>query len=1683
VAAVGIALTPAGEPAQAQPPVPVPAATNPADPGTVRPSRVYDALQTGTELYRKGDYESAAIYFQKAQVSQDDLSAADKQSLANWVQLNSSALTARRNGADQIRKADVAMRQGRTQEAIAYLKAATPNQQYLAAADKQTFQRLSEKLMPVVPDKTQLVSSSQDGTESMARSKVKQARLLLSKGNYEAAQLLAQEADRLQATYAANEDTPRKVLADIEQARHAASEPKDAKGLLIAARAALAHGQIDRAEQLAHQSEKASSMWTKTTQIWGDSPSKVLKDVQVERAKQAAWQKANKKDEVQVAVSVKPPAQAPAVTGDNTEVARRLLKDARQALQAGDVAKAQQLAERARSLRPDLKWWDDTPDKLLADIRQVERVNPQGKPRDAVAEMRLVDPRPLVKQARELLDEGKFDESEKVALQAQGGKKIRWGLFEDTPEAVLADLKKARTKQDQEDSVSVLAKARKLYEDGHYTEAAQLAHKAERMHGSYSWWDLGDRPAKLLADIRAAEAKNRVTQLPPPPTDDVNKVAAKVVVQVTTPTTPAPTGLPNSVQAPALPALPSVAALPATPALPGPADSRPTLTQPMVNTTMPNLPPLVQTSGTEDNRKVRAQALLSEARLLEKNGQLVEARQKALEAQRLAANFGPNEDRPELCLLSVNARCQRRIEELVQKAEGYLSTARSDASRYPWAVQTLTEARGLAVAFGLDTQLIDDKLTWVRQTSNGAVAMPSLTQAQHQVAVDVTQSHGKQLLDQARRELRAGQISSARRLAEAAYEPQYGVQAEAEQILRSIDAEEFNQKVLADQRAFNAGLEAFVQQRYTQAAAIFRQLDPHRLTPEQQARLKDIMLSPEMQPTRIAQVEARKPGMATAVASDQMPSAPQVADAVPAANAQPSADLTKQVLAMQEVQFQALRSDGLEAQRRAMELFKAGDTDRALEVLEEYRVNLTNSKLDSERIALLRRPIDSRYQQFKTLKHQRDFEKLQASQTDELNKKHVQEILHDEEMHKQVAELMKQYRTLYKEGKYEEAQVAALKAHDLDPDDVAVSAAMAQAQMAIGAAQAKRSKESRENMTLTALNEAENAGPTVSDHHPLLFDRGVTEGNRGRKGAEILQLSRTKSEKEKEIYRKLDAPISSMDYSNTPLKQILADLGGWTGINIVPDTAALTESGISLEKPVDMKLEGVSLKSALNLLLRQVHLTYIVKDEVLQVTTEENTRGKYETRIHPVVDLVIPVENTTGATPADMLHIYSQGNEQGGLKMPGVQPYESRNGLPGGQSVGMNQLANNQSGNMTTTKSNPKNTIEDVLIKLITNSVEPQSWASMGGRGTIEFFPLGMALVINQTPDIQEQVAELLQALRRLQDQEVAIEVRFITVAESFYERIGLNLNINIRNNETRYEPQIVSQQFRPFGFINHFTPSRFISGLTPGGTFTQDLNIPITQNSFQMDTPPFGQYPGIPGGNGGLSLGLAFLSDIEVYLFMEAAQGDQRTNVMQAPKLTLFNGQTSTLSVADSQFFVTSVTVGQLGGQVFFIPNNNLIQTGGVNLSLNAVISADRRFVRMSIAPTLVNLSSANVPLFPVTTFITPIFEGGAVGQPVPFTQFLQQPGFGAINANTTVNVPDGGTVLLGGLKRLSEGRNENGPPILSKIPYLDRLFRNTAYGRDTESLMIMVTPRIIINEEEELRQVPGNPLAPGGQ
>jgi hypothetical protein len=84
-------------------------------------------------------------------------------------------------------------------------------------------------------------------------------------------------------------------------------------------------------------------------------------------------------------------------------------------------------------------------------------------------------------------------------------------------------------------------------------------------------------------------------------------------------------------------------------------------------------------------------------------------------------------------------------------------------------------------------------------------------------------------------------------------------------------------------------------------------------------------------------------------------------------------------------------------------------------------------------------------------------------------------------------------------------------------------------------------------------------------------------------------------------------------------------------------------------------------------------------------------------------------------------------------------------------------------------------------------------------------------------------------------------------------------------------------------------------------------------------------------------------------------------------------------------------------------------------------------------------------------------------------FTQYIQKPRLNKVAIDRVLCIPDGGTAVLSGWKHVCENRTECATPVLSKIPYLNRLFTNVGYERVTERLLVMVTPRIIVSAEEE--------------
>lgn len=387
--------------------------------------------------------------------------------------------------------------------------------------------------------------------------------------------------------------------------------------------------------------------------------------------------------------------------------------------------------------------------------------------------------------------------------------------------------------------------------------------------------------------------------------------------------------------------------------------------------------------------------------------------------------------------------------------------------------------------------------------------------------------------------------------------------------------------------------------------------------------------------------------------------------------------------------------------------------------------------------------------------------------------------------------------------------------------------------------------------------------------------------------------------------------------------------------------------------------------------------------------------------------------------------------------------------IDAGPSTNLLRVANNDNAKPERKRGD---TLEAQLIKLITNSVAPHSWSSVGGPGMIDYFPLGMALVINQTPEVHEQIVEFLTALRRLQDVEVAVEVRIARVPDDVFSRLGLD-----------FKPASLNS----IGLPPSATVTRGPDGMERIGI--EFNHVPATD--LQAIAPRAASTPAPPHGDcPANAVKVTILKDIpRLKRLLETIQEDRRSNVMQAPKLTVFNGQASTINITDTKWLVTGLNVHQKDGGMVFSPYNEPFSTGFA-VDVRPAVSADRRSIHMNFRAYLCELAQAAMPLVQVTTLTSS--SEGAVEKPKPFAQFLQRPKFNRLNVQKSFTLPDGGTAVLGGIRWERQAATESVPPILSKVPYVNRLFKNVGYTREAENLLVLVTPRILIAGEEEERK-----------
>jgi hypothetical protein len=127
-------------------------------------------------------------------------------------------------------------------------------------------------------------------------------------------------------------------------------------------------------------------------------------------------------------------------------------------------------------------------------------------------------------------------------------------------------------------------------------------------------------------------------------------------------------------------------------------------------------------------------------------------------------------------------------------------------------------------------------------------------------------------------------------------------------------------------------------------------------------------------------------------------------------------------------------------------------------------------------------------------------------------------------------------------------------------------------------------------------------------------------------------------------------------FVDTPLRDVAQQLQKTLGVPVMLDQRALDEVGIAADQPITFAVSGVTAESALLLLLRQMDLVALPRQEILLITTPDRAAESLAVKVYEVGDLIAPDQE-----PAKL----------------------------------------------------------DSLIEVITTTVEPVSWDAVGGPGSV----------------------------------------------------------------------------------------------------------------------------------------------------------------------------------------------------------------------------------------------------------------------------------------------------------------------------------------------------------------------------
>jgi hypothetical protein len=289
----------------------------------------------------------------------------------------------------------------------------------------------------------------------------------------------------------------------------------------------------------------------------------------------------------------------------------------------------------------------------------------------------------------------------------------------------------------------------------------------------------------------------------------------------------------------------------------------------------------------------------------------------------------------------------------------------------------------------------------------------------------------------------------------------------------------------------------------------------------------------------------------------------------------------------------------------------------------------------------------------------------------------------DQTAEQRLARSLEAIKQLQKDGKNAEARRMAAELAKTYPDNPAVQAALRMTAAADNIATGKDNKADSEKRAVGTLTNVDQSARIPAGD--LEIPKDWFKKMERRKNVNQLELS----EKEKAILKALASTIKP-EYKETGFLDVIDDLANKMNVTFALDKTSLADAGVTSDTQVTLLMpRGITARTALRKILADVGLSYVVKNETIQIISEAKAKEMMTTRTYYVGNLLA-------------------------------------GGMFNDAGIRFNPLLD-----QIQVAQNIKN-----IVALIEGTIDPQSWQSNGGPATITFHGPTMSLVIRQSAEV-----------------------------------------------------------------------------------------------------------------------------------------------------------------------------------------------------------------------------------------------------------------------------------------------------------------------------------------------------------